>query len=70
MDPAVSVQHLFGNFLRVDTHDGGANVLAGGDDEGEGEEDHHGEPVVEPEHAPVRVEAAHLHQALQAQEEV
>ena len=28
VDPAVGVQHLLGDLLRVDAHDGGANVLA------------------------------------------
>jgi hypothetical protein len=46
MDPTVCVEHLFGNFLGMNTHDGGANVLPGGDYECEGEQDHDGEPVV------------------------
>ena len=36
MDPAVGVEHIFGDLFGVDTHDGGADILPGGHNEGEG----------------------------------
>ena len=46
MDPAVGVEHVFGYFFGVHAHDGGTDVLAGGDDEREGQKGHHRHPVV------------------------
>ena len=61
VDPAVSVEHLFGYFLGMNTHDGSTDVLARGHDEREGQEDHHRHAVMQPEHATVRVESTNFH---------
>ena len=51
MDPAVSVQHVLGDVLGVDTVYRVADILAGGDDEGESEEEGDGGAIVKPENA-------------------
>ena len=43
------------------THDGRADVLAGGDYEGKGQEHHDCGTIVQSEHATVRVEPADFH---------
>ena len=61
VDPAVRVQHLFRDVLRVDAHDCRADVLPRRHDEGEGEQDHNGRPVMESKYTTVRVETANFH---------
>ena len=36
VDPAVGVEHIFGDLFGMDTHDGRADILPGGHNEGEG----------------------------------
>ena len=70
VDPAVGVEDVLWDVPRVDAHDGRADVLPRRHDEGEGQQGHHRDAVVQPEHGAVRVVAAHLHQALEPEEEV
>ena len=61
VDPAVRVQHLFRDVLRVDAHDRGTDVLPRRHNEGKGEQDHDGRPVMESKYTTVRVETANFH---------
>ena len=70
MDPTVCVQNILGDVPGVNTHDWRSNVLSCSHYEGEGQEGHDGDPVVEAEHGAVRVVTAHLHQAFQSQEKM
>ena len=68
VDPAVSVQDVLGNVFGVNTVYGVAHVLPGGDDEGEGEQEGHGGPVVEPKYTGVDSDVVRLHQTFQSAE--
>ena len=57
VDPTVRVQHVLRDLFRVHAHDGRAYVLSGCNYEGEGEQDHHCDAVVQPEHASIRVKS-------------
>lgn len=70
MDPTVSVDHVLRDFLGVDTIDGVSDVLAGCDDETEGEEDHHRNGVVETEHGGVDVDVGDFDEVLEAAEDI
>ena len=61
VDPAVGVQHLLRDVLRVDAHDRRTDVLPRRHDEGECEQDHNGRPVMESKYTTVRVETANFH---------
>ena len=61
VDPAVSVKHLFGYFLGMNTHDGSTNILARCNDKREGQENHHRYTVMQPENAAVRMESTNFH---------
>ena len=61
VDPAVRVQHLFRDVLRVDAHDRGTDVLPRRHNEGKGEQDHDGRSVMESKYTTVRVETANFH---------
>ena len=50
VDPAVGVEHVLGDVPGVHAHYGGAYVLSRGHYEGEGEERHDRDAVVEPKH--------------------
>ena len=63
--PAVCVEHVFGDLPCVDTHDGRPDVLARRHDEGEGQQGHDGDPVVEAEHGAIGVISADLHQTFE-----
>ena len=65
VDPAVSVQHVLGDVLGVDTVDRVPDVLPGGDDQREGEEEGDGGGVVQAEDAGVRGDSVLLDKALQ-----
>ena len=70
VDPTVRVEHVLGDVAGVHAHDRRADVLSRRHDEGEGQQGHHGDPVVQPEHGPVRVVPADLDEALEPEEEV
>ncbi len=70
VDPAVRVEHVLWDVFGVDAVDGVAHVLPSGDDQGEGQQAHDREGVVEPEDGAVDVHVAHLDQVLQAAEDV
>jgi len=61
VDPAVSVQHVLGDILGVDTVYGIAHVLSRGYNQGEGQEEGDGGGVVEPEDAGVDGDMVGLH---------
>ena len=61
VDPAVSVEHLFGHLPGVNTHDGGPHILARRHDKREGHEKHHSGLMVQPEHAAIRLIASDFH---------
>lgn len=65
VDPAVCVEHVFRDLPGVDAHDGRPDVLARRHDEGEGQEGHDGDPVVEAEHGAIGVISADLHQTFE-----
>lgn len=68
--PTVRVEHVFRYVLGVHAVNRVAHVLAGGDDQAERGQQHHGQAVVQPEHGRVDVHVADFHQALQAPERV
>ena len=70
VNPAVSVEHIFGNVLGVNTVDGVAHVLPGGDNEREGQQTHDGKGVVQPEDSAVNMHMADLDQVFEAAEHV
>ena len=66
--PAVGVQHILGDVLGVDTVYGVPDVLPGGHDKREGEEEGDSRPVVEPEDARVYGGVMGLDKALESSE--
>lgn len=68
--PTVRVQHVLGYVLGVDAVDWVADVLAGGHDQAERGQQHHGQAVMEPEHGRIDVHVTDFYQALQAPEHV
>lgn len=58
------------SYLGVHAVDGVAHILAGGDDEAEGHEDHDGDAVVQAEHGRVNVDVAHFDEVLKASKDV
>jgi len=70
VNPAVSVEHIFGNVLGVNTVNGVAHVLPGGDDERKGQQAHHREGVMQPEDGAVNMHMADLDQVFEAAEYV
>ena len=68
VDPAVSVQHVLGDVFGVDTVDRVPDVLPGGDDQREGEEEGDGGAVVKPEYAGVDGDVVRFDQTFQSSE--
>ena len=66
--PAVGVQHILGDVLGVDTVYGVPDVLPGGHNKREGEEEGDSRPVVEPEDARVYSGVMGLDKALESSE--
>lgn len=70
VDPTISIEYVFRYILGVDTVNGVSDILPGGDDETEGDEDDHGDGVMQPEDRGVNVDVADFDQVLQATEYV
>ena len=57
VDPAVRVQHVLRDILRVNAHDRRANILSCCNYERKGEQHHHRDAVVQPKHTSIRVKS-------------
>lgn len=66
MDPAISVQDVLRQILAVYAIDGIADVLAGGDDEGERYQQDHGEAVMQAKNGAVGMNVRDFYKALEA----
>ena len=69
-DPAIRIENIFWNFFRMDAVNGIADILTCGDNQGESQEDHHRQTVVQAEDGRVDSNMAHLYQVFQASENV
>ncbi len=70
VDPAIQVKHVVGHLLGVDAVDGVPHILARRHDHREREQDDRADGPVEAEHRGIDVHMAHLHQRLEAKEDV
>ncbi len=70
VDPAVGVEHILWYVLGVDTIDGVAHILSCGHNEGESQQAHHRESVVQPEDGGVNVDVANLDKVLEPSKDV
>ena len=70
VDPAVRVEHIFGDVFGMNTVDGVTHILPGGDNERKGQQAHDGEGIVQPKDSAVNVHMADLDQVFEATEHV
>ena len=70
MDPAVCVEHILRDVLGVNTVDGVADILSGGDNQRESQQEADGHGVVQPKNGTVDCHLADFDEALEASEHV
>jgi len=70
VDPTVCVENVLRNILGVDAVDRVADVLSRRHNQTEGQQDHHRDAVMQPEHGGVNVDVANFDQVFQSAEYV
>lgn len=70
MNPAKSVENIFGDLFGVDAIYGVPDILASGDDEGERDQDGHCYGIMQTKHWRIDVNAADFQKRLQASEDI